>query len=283
METGEIQRRVDSFERWHYRFNLNGVTTPISDKTRINRHEQRKRYLFDPLLAIFGGSLAGKRVLDLGSNAGFWSLTAIESGCDFVLGIDGRQMHIDQANLVFEVKGVEKTRYQFITGDIFKSDLGSYGRFDVVLCLGLLYHVSKHINLLEKISELNEDVMLIDTTLSTSVGSKLVMRRERLDSPRDAVDYELAMTPTKKAIQDMVSLFGYDVAMLRPRFSDYRGCRDYREGRRRAFLCARTTRLQDADLETEPIRARPGLRDLAGGTGSLSRRMVRTARRRLRA
>lgn len=125
-------------------------------------------------------------------------MTAIESGCNSVLGIDGRQMHTDQANLVFEVKGVAESRYQFMTGDIFKSDLSSFGRFDVVLCLGLLYHVSKHINLLEKISELNDDVMLIDTTLSTSVGSRLVMRRERLDCPRDAVDYELTMTPTKK-------------------------------------------------------------------------------------
>lgn len=283
METAEIQRRVNSFQRWHYRFDLDGITTPISDKSRINRHEQRRQYLFDPLLAPFGGSLAGKRVLDLGSNAGFWSLAAIESGCDSVLGIDGRQMHIDQANLVFEVKGVDKNRYRFITGDIFRIDLKSLGRFDIVLCLGLLYHVSKHINLLEKISELNDDVLLIDTTLSTSAGSKLVMRHERLDSPRDAVDYELAMTPTKKAIEDMVRLFGYDVVMLKPRFSNYTGCRDYREGRRRAFLCAKTTQLQASNLETEPIRARPGLRDLAGGTGVFTRRMMRTARRRLRA
>ena len=105
MDTAEIQKRVNRVERWHYKFDLNGISTPISDKTRINRHEQRRRYLFDSLLATFGGSLAGKRVLDLGSNAGFWSLTAIESGCNSVLGIDGRQMHTDQANLVFEVKG----------------------------------------------------------------------------------------------------------------------------------------------------------------------------------
>jgi ribosomal protein L11 methylase PrmA len=41
-------------------------------------------------------------VLDLGCNAGFWSLAAIDAGADLVVGIDGRQMHIDQANLVFE-------------------------------------------------------------------------------------------------------------------------------------------------------------------------------------
>lgn len=30
---------------------------------------------------------------------------------DFVMGIDGRQMHIDQANFVFKVKEIEASRY----------------------------------------------------------------------------------------------------------------------------------------------------------------------------
>ena len=34
------------------------------------------------------GSLKGLRVLGLGCNAGWWSLKAIEAGCDFVAGID---------------------------------------------------------------------------------------------------------------------------------------------------------------------------------------------------
>jgi 2-polyprenyl-3-methyl-5-hydroxy-6-metoxy-1,4-benzoquinol methylase len=63
---------------------------------RSNSHEQRKCYFFGPLIELCGGSLKGKRVLDLGCSAGFWSLDAVESGCDFVLGIDGRQMQIDQ-------------------------------------------------------------------------------------------------------------------------------------------------------------------------------------------
>jgi len=58
----------------------------------------------EPLSELYGGSLKGKRVLDLGCNAGFWSLDALERGADFVLGLDGRRMHIDQANFVFEVK-----------------------------------------------------------------------------------------------------------------------------------------------------------------------------------
>ena len=33
-------------------------------------------------------------------NAGFWALHAVRAGCDFVLGIDARELHIEQARLV---------------------------------------------------------------------------------------------------------------------------------------------------------------------------------------
>src|SRR5438067_2455320 len=82
-------------------------------------------------IGVNGGSLAGRRVLDLGCNAGYWSLAAIEAGADFVLGIDGRQMHIDQANLVFEARGVDPARYSFQTANIFDHDFG--GEFHIVL------------------------------------------------------------------------------------------------------------------------------------------------------
>ena len=53
------------------------------------------------------------------------------AGCDYVLGVDGRQMHVDQANFVFEVEGVESGRYDFVARDIFEIDFREFGRFDI--------------------------------------------------------------------------------------------------------------------------------------------------------
>ena len=251
MRDEEIREKIASFPRWHYRFDLKGNLTPKSGKA-INRHEQRKRYFFDPLVQLFGGSLAGKRVLDLGCNAGFWSLSAIRAGCDYAAGVDGRQMHIDQANFVFEVEEVEEDRYDFLADDLFRVDFREFGRFDIVLCLGLMYHVSKHMELMEKISEVNDDVLLIDTALSTLRGSCFQLRREPLDDPRMAVDYELTMAPTWKAVRDLTQQFGYRVAALRPNFDRHEGLQDYETGRRRAFLCAKQTDVSRVPAEIEP-------------------------------
>jgi SAM-dependent methyltransferase len=260
MEAAEIKRRVESFPSWHYEFDLKGVKTPIADPTRINGHEQRRRYFFEPLVDLCGGSLAGKRVLDLGCNAGFWSLQAIENGADFVLGIDGRHMHIDEAKLVFEAKEIEEGRHDFVVGNIFDFDFSEYGAFDIVLCLGLLYHVSKPINLFEVISSSNDDILVIDTALSLAPGSYLRLRNEPVDRPLNATDYEIVMSPTKKAVVDMAGAFGYETAVLKPEFSDYAGCRKYRQGRRKAFMCAKKTDLSALKAPKEGVGL--GLRPL---------------------
>lgn len=273
----ELRERVASFPRWHYEFDLNGVRTPIFDRAHVNRHEQRKNYFFSPLVRLSGGSLAGKRVLDLGCNAGFWSLSAIEAGADFVLGVDGRQMHVDQANLVFDAKGVDPGRYRFEVSDVLELDLTAEAPFDIVLCLGLLYHVSKPFELMERISAWNTDLLVLDTTLDPHPGPYFRIRHQNLDEPRAAVDRGIALYPTKEAVAALVREFGYrSVRMLRPRFTSWEGSRSYRKGRRRAFICAKETAL--SDLDSEPI-ATPTRQDVPPRMTRVKRRL----RRRLRA
>jgi tRNA (mo5U34)-methyltransferase len=258
MQDAEIRQKIDSFQGWHYQFDLKGNLTPIRKKKFVNRQKQRKKHFFDPVVELFGGSLAGKRVLDLACNAGFWSLCAVRAGCDYVLGIDGRQMHIDQAEFVFEVEEVERDRYDFVVGDIFETDLRRFGTFDVVLCLGLMYHVSKHMNLMEKISEVNDDILIVDSTLSKAPGSVLELQRQDPDSYMSAVDYGLAMKPTKQAVRDLVEEFGYSVVTLEPDFRNekgepaWNGGRDYQNAARRAYICAKKSDLSFLPAKVEP-------------------------------
>jgi tRNA (mo5U34)-methyltransferase len=233
----EIRRRAEGFSRWHYQFELGGVLTPIWNPDCVNRHAQRKRHFFDPLVRALGGSLRGKRVLDLGMNAGFWSLAAIEAGCDFVLGIEGRSMHVEQANFVFEVKDVERERYRFVEGDLFDVAWGE--GFDLVLCLGLLYHVNRPVELLERIARANTAVLIVDTAVVPREEPAFFVRREDVDDPRMAIRSELVFVPTPAAVVELLRSCGYHGAMLKPAFDDYTAADDYRDGERRAFVCAK--------------------------------------------
>jgi len=238
----KIEREVNRLSPWHYQFELCGALTPIHAKEWINRHQQRKRYFFDPL--VKANLFNGKRVLDLGCNAGFWALNAIDAGCEYVLGIDAREVHIEQANLVFRLMGVPAPRYRFIRDNVFTESRDLWGvQFDIVLCLGLLYHVCKPVELLEKISRVNTDLLLIDSTICDNDGSIIELREEPLDDPRMSADYELVFLPSPKAVHKMVAAVGYCCHTLEPEFDNWEGCDDFRGGDRYAFACSKQTDL----------------------------------------
>lgn len=239
MERQQLEERIAEFPVWHYRFEFdNGASTPIYSADSVNRHRQRRHLFFDPLIDVCGGSLKGRSVLDLGCNAGYWSLNAIEAGADFVLGVDGRQMHVDQANLVFQEKGVDPARYRFEEGNIFEHDFG--GKFDIVLCLGLMYHIAKPVELFEVMAATNAEIIVIDTSVSLAPSSVFrVAHEDTLENPRNAVDYRILLIPSRQAIFDLAHQFGYESAALAPDIDDFTGMHDYRTKQRAAFLCTK--------------------------------------------
>jgi tRNA (mo5U34)-methyltransferase len=252
LQPQELQERIAAFDRWHYRFEFDdGVSTPVPDRGRVNRHEQRRRYFFEALLRVTGGSLRGRRVLDLGCNAGFWSLHAIEAGADFVLGVDARQVHIDQAKLVFEAKGVDPDRYRFERGNVFGHELGE--RFDVVLCLGLMEHVARPVELFELMTGVGAELIVIDTALSRARSSCFEV--SSLDEPRDVVDCSMVLVPTRQAVIELAGQFGFKAVPLARNVTDYAGMDDYRRGRRLAFVCAKGVALDALPREEEPSDA----------------------------
>ncbi|MFZ0665587.1 MAG: DUF1698 domain-containing protein [Acidimicrobiales bacterium] len=259
MTDTELMSAIESFPVWHYEFDLGGVKTHARNQYSANRHRERARHFFEPLVKLTGG-LKGKRVLDLGCNAGYWSLKAIEAGADFVFGIDGRQMHIDQSNLVFRAKGIDRDRYRFEHGDVFGYPYDSYGPFDVVLCLGLLYHVSKTMDLFEKISACNTDLLLVDTRVSLLPGAILELDHEKTQDTRNAIDHELVLVPTRRAVAQLAQQFGYATVVIPLRsVRDFTGMHDYRDGKRASFICSKETSLaslgtDEFDLPAHPVQ-----------------------------
>jgi len=274
MDTRDLQERIAAYPVWHYKFDFDGVSTPIFRPDYVNRHEQRRRMFIDPLVALHGGSLRGQRVLDLGSNAGYWSLSAIDAGADFVLGIDGREMHVEQANLVFQAKEIDPARYRFEVGNIFDHEISE--RFDVVLCLGLMYHIAKPVELFEVMAGVGAEAIVIDTAVSLMPSSMFRLAREdSLDNPRNAVDYALVLIPSRQAVLDLARQFGFDGVALAQNITDFSGMDDYRGKERASFICS--SRLPLDGLAREPMGRMTLLR--AGAAKRLARERTRLLRR----
>ncbi|MHB8533348.1 MAG: class I SAM-dependent methyltransferase [Solirubrobacteraceae bacterium] len=251
MEVQELQERIAAFPLWNYQFEFEGgVRTPLTEAARVNRQVQRRRYFFEALLRLTGGTLEGRRVLDLGCSSGFWALQAVEAGADFVLGIDAREDYIAQAELVFEAKGVERSRYRFEQANLFGCELGE--RFDVVLCLGLLSVVAKPLALFELMARAQAPLIVLDTGLSRA-PTKL-FEVTRLQEPRNKIDHGLVLVPTRRAVVELAQQFGYDLVPLAFDVSDHTAMEDYRRGERLAFICSKGIATGALAVEPEPHR-----------------------------
>jgi 2-polyprenyl-3-methyl-5-hydroxy-6-metoxy-1,4-benzoquinol methylase len=250
VQADELENRIAAFPRWYYRFEFaDGVVTPVPDPATVNRHSQRRAYFFDPLIALAGGSLKGRRVLDLGCNAGYWSLQALEAGADFVLGVDAEQMHVDQANLVFEAKGADPGRYRFQAANVFEHELTE--GFDIVLCLGLMDHVAKPVELFELMAATGAETIVIDTEISRSRLS--LFEADSLYDADKVVDYRLVLIPSRDAVTDLAAQFGFDTVALAQNMTDYTGMNDYRRQRRLAFICSKGAPLGELPMEERPV------------------------------
>jgi SAM-dependent methyltransferase len=249
MDARELRDRIAAFPRWHYKFEFqDGISTPMPDRGMVNRHEQRRRYFFAALLGLTGGSLRGRRVLDLGCNAGFWSLQAVEAEADFVLGVDSVETYIEQANLVFEAKQIDPAGYRFERGNIFEHDLTE--QFDVVLCLGLMDHVARPLELFEVMTRAGAELIVIDTEISRSRQS--LFEVSSLYDRQSVVDYQLVLIPSREAVADLAGQFAFRTVALEQNITDYTGMKDYRRHRRLAFICSKREPLDSLSSEKGP-------------------------------
>ncbi|HEY2216679.1 MAG TPA: class I SAM-dependent methyltransferase, partial [Solirubrobacteraceae bacterium] len=197
-------------------------------------------------------------------SSGFFSLAAAEAGADFVFGVDLKAEYVEQAELVFEAKGIERGRYEFRAGDLFETQLP--GRFDLVLCLGVIDQLDRPAELFELIAATGAGLVVIDTKVSRARES--LFELSRLYNTRDVAGDGLVMIPSRQAVIDLVERHGYAAVALAQEVDDYAGMSDYRRERRCAFICS-----TDVDLAGLPAEKRPSLipwwaRDPRALTGS---------------
>jgi SAM-dependent methyltransferase len=246
VQAEELRARIAAFPRWNYCFEFDGgVSTPVGDRARVNRNRERRSYFFERLLAASGGSLRGRHVLDLGCGAGFWALAAIEAGADFVLGVDSKQEYIEQAELVFEAKGIDSARYRFQCEDLFKAGLA--GQFDTVLCLGVLDRVDRPVELFELMSGSGADLIVIDSDVSRARSS--LFEVSHLYRTRDVSGDGMVLIPSRRAVAELAARHDYETVALALDVADYSGMDDYRRERRCAFICSRGRELSGVPAE----------------------------------
>jgi SAM-dependent methyltransferase len=191
---------------------VSAVTSPISTGTR--RGERIAQVVTD----LSGPRLSESRVLDLGCNNGGFSLRLAQLGAAEVVGIEGREANLAEGLRRRDAEGLSQV--EFVNDDVRTVTRDRYGEFDVVLCLGLLYHldVPDVFESLFRVAELCRGYALIETQVGLATRETVefdgepysgLWYDEDISRPGASLDNPRSFWLTKPSLVNLVSRAGF--------------------------------------------------------------------------
>jgi SAM-dependent methyltransferase len=122
---------------------------------------------------LSGERLRGARVLDLGAADGWFSIELAKRGAGQVVAIEGREENLAKAVTARDALGLDQV--ELIHGDARELSPEAHGQFDVVLCLGLLYHldVPAVFELAGRVASVCRGYALIETQVALSARERI--------------------------------------------------------------------------------------------------------------
>lgn len=121
----------------------------------------------------------GKTVIDVGSGIGRLSEFFDEQGCS-VHCVDGRVENIARLKELYPHRSAS-------VADLENDDLLSLGKFDVVFCYGLLYHVVDVLGAIRRLGSLCREFAVIETCIAPVPDNVLFLALEKSSNPSQAL------------------------------------------------------------------------------------------------
>lgn len=187
--------------KWFHSLTLNGEVMPGDRPADILEREAA---------AVFAHPLVGKSVLDIGAWDGYFSFEAERRGAARVLSTDhfcwsgpgwGTKRGYDFAH---EALG---SKCESLDVDVFDLDPKVHGTFDVVLFMGVLYHLTDPYGGLRKAAAMTDDLLIVETVTAQNQNNEAVLQYYENDSlDGDKSNY---FAPNTKALAGMLREIGF--------------------------------------------------------------------------
>jgi tRNA (mo5U34)-methyltransferase len=196
MTLNEARTLVAGVSRWHHSFEIyQGLVTPGA---------------YDPVFLLdkmrLPADLRGLRVLDIGTSDGFFALQLARRGAD-VVAIDYRGKR-DHGYYVMERLNPVQIEYHQM--NVYQLPDKHLGQFDIVLFLGVLYHLPDMIRALHMIWQCCRGTLFVETHSENDFCRDVAAARYCKGSTL-ANDYTNFWAPNRLCVLDMLHDTGFDV------------------------------------------------------------------------
>jgi FkbM family methyltransferase len=206
--------------------------------------------------------------VDAGCGTGFFSQMLAECGLN-VCGFDGRRENVAEARRRFP-------QIPFEQGDIEERSILELGRFDLVLCFGLLYHLENPLLAIRNLRELTEKCLLLESMCVPEEKTSMLLREE--PGQEDQSLGNVACYPSESSLVKMLYRAGFGMVYRVIPLPDHEDFRETEEhARRRTVLLASVTPIDTAGfrLILEPHETEDPWTKAPAGSGALLQRIGR--------
>jgi hypothetical protein len=178
----EITQGLREREPWFYAYEFtNGARNEPLEAELQHIHSDRADAIFPHLDRLFADRWNDVHCFDLACHEGWWSMQVAARGASAVHGIDVRPEHIEKARWIAEVS--EVTNVHFEVADLYALAGRHEEQYELVLCLGIFYHLEDPMGALRAARMLTRDVCVLEgqvarpASMTTGWGSALVDRQ----------------------------------------------------------------------------------------------------------
>src|SRR5947209_7938441 len=152
---------------WMYEWELTpDLSTPPLGPNLASVHRTRCEMIEPVVRDALAAAGPQARALDLACNEGWFSHRLLEWGAAEVLGIDARQENIHRATLLRDHFRIGEPQLRLLTADVFDLDASNLGTFDVVLVLGLVYHLEQPLEAVRIARSLTRRLCVLESQLT---------------------------------------------------------------------------------------------------------------------
>jgi FkbM family methyltransferase len=206
--------------------------------------------------------------VDAGCGVGFFSQTLAECGLN-VCGFDARPENVDEARRRFP--GIP-----FEQADIEDRRICQLGRFDLVLCFGMLYHLENPLQAVRNLRAITEKCLLLESMCLPEERCTLLLRQEARQDDQSL--REIACYPSEGSLVKMLYHAGFSKvyrATSLPNHDDFRETAEHTQ--RRTVLLASSIPIEVAGFQLliEPQETQDPWAKKSAAQVPLSRRIRR--------
>ena len=173
----DLRRRLAKQQWTAHNIRLSSEVVTMPGQPDFMESDLRLKAIVRILSLLYHGRLADLHVADLGCLEGGFALALAQNEAN-ALGIEARARELEKATLLKE--HFELPNLRFIQGDVKDFTSERFGRFDVVLALGILYHLDKPALWLNQIASATKAVLIVDTHYAPSDDASLAVIDPRL-------------------------------------------------------------------------------------------------------